>query len=129
MLAWSAVLPVAKRVLPLPRLVRLLRPRSQRNQRDRSREAALELLSAWVFKSRPRGARDNCLERGLIAYRYLARAGAEPTLVVGMPRTPGRPGHVWVTVDGAAVHDGLETLAELEPAVAFAGDGHLVPGE
>jgi transglutaminase superfamily protein len=129
MLAWSAVLPLAKRALPLPRLVRLVRPRSRGQKRDHARETAIEALSAWVFKTRPPGARDNCLERGLVAYRYLARAGADPMLVVGMPRTPGGHGHVWVSVDGAAVHDSPERLAEFEPVLAFASDGRLVLGE
>jgi len=129
MLAWSTVLPVVKRALPLPRLVRLVRPRRQGNARDRSRELAIEALSAWVFKTRPPGARDNCLERGLVAYRYLARAGAKPTLVVGMRRTAGRHGHVWVCVEGAAVHDDAEALAAFEPVLAFASDGRLVLGE
>jgi hypothetical protein len=82
-----------------------------------------------VFKSRPQGARDNCLERGLVAYRYLARAGADPTLVVGMPRTPGGHGHVWVSVDGVAVHDSAARLADFEPVLAFGSDGRLVLGE
>jgi transglutaminase superfamily protein len=129
MLAWSAVLPIGKRVLPLPRLVQLLLPRARARERDRRREAAIESLSEWVFKSRPPSVRDNCLERGLVAYRYLVRAGADPTLVVGMPRTPGGHGHVWVSVDGTPVHDSAEQLAQFEPVLAFASDGTLVLGD
>jgi hypothetical protein len=129
MLAWSLVLPFGKRVLPLPRLVRLVRARTRTARRDPRREQAIAELSAWVFKSRPPAARHNCLERGLVAYRYLARAGAEPMLVVGMPRTAGGHGHVWVSVDGAAVHDSAEALAEFDPLLAFASDGRLVLGE
>jgi hypothetical protein len=129
MLAWSAVLPVAKRTLPLPRLVRLLHARSRARARDPARERAIAALSAWVFKTRPRGARDNCLERGLVAFRYLGRAGADPTLVVGMPTRPGEHGHVWVSVDGVPLHDSPEALAPFEPVLAFASDGRLVLGE
>jgi hypothetical protein len=126
-LGWSVVLPIAKRTLPLPRLVRLMRARKYAAQRDPEREAAIASIVAWVFKTRPPGARDNCFERSLVAYRYLSRAGASPGLVVGIAKgTAGAHGHVWVTVDGRAVHDSPATLAGFEPVVAFASDGTLI---
>jgi hypothetical protein len=125
---WSLVLPIAKRTVPLPRLVRLMGSRSERTaQRDLEREAAIASLAAWVFKTRPPSARDNCLERGLVAYRYLSRAGASPELVVGVAKEmQGVHGHVWVTVDGRAVHDSPSTLADFEPIFVVKSDGTLI---
>jgi hypothetical protein len=130
MLGWSVVLPIAKRTLPLPRLVRLIYPRTSAARRDPGREAAIGALSAWVFKTRPPGGRDNCLERGLVAYRYLSHAGADPSLVIGVATGPGGAhGHVWVTVDERAVHDLPSTLASFEPVLVFGRHGTLVLGE
>jgi hypothetical protein len=124
---WSLVLPIAKRTLPFPRLVGLMRPRRCIRQRDPQREAMIVSLAAWVFKSRPPGTRDNCLERGLIAYRYLSRAGACPDLVVGVAKgMEGVHGHVWVLVDGRAVHDSHAKLAGFEPILVVKSDGTLI---
>ena len=120
MLGWSLVLPLAKRVLPLSRLVHLMRPRTGTRTRHRNRQDAIASLAAWVFKTRPPGTRDNCLERGLVTFRYLSRAGAEPVLVIGMAKgSEGVHGHVWVTVDGRPVHDSPEALAGFEPFLVF----------
>lgn len=126
-LGWSLVLPIAKRAVPLPRLVRLIRPRKRAAERDAEREAAIASIAAWVFKTRPPGARDNCLERGLVAYRYLSRAGASPELVIGVAqRMEGVHGHAWVTVDGRAVHDSVDTIAGFEPIFVVKSDGTLI---
>jgi Transglutaminase-like superfamily/Coenzyme PQQ synthesis protein D (PqqD) len=67
------------------------------------------------------------LERGLVAYRYLSRAGASPELVVGVAKEmQGVHGHVWVTVDGRAVHDSPSTLAGFEPIFVVKSDGTLI---
>jgi hypothetical protein len=127
MFGWSLVLPIAKRTLPFLRLVRLMRPRERTAQRDPEREATIASLAAWVFRTRPTGARDNCLERGLVTYRYLSRAGADAELVIGVAQeTGGVHGHVWVTVDGRAVHDSPATVAGFEPILVVKSDGTLV---
>jgi hypothetical protein len=126
MLAWSAVLPLAKVAIPLPKLVRLMRPRNARRRRDRARESTIAGLAGWVFKTRPPGSRDNCLERALVTYRYLSRAGAEPELVVGIagPREASR-GHAWVRVDGHAVHDEPAALRPYAELVVFRSNGTI----
>jgi hypothetical protein len=121
MFAWGLVLPVLKFALPLPRLVRLVAS-PRRRARDAAREAAVAEQAARVYRWR---RDDNCLERSLVTFRYLGRAGADPRLVVGM-RASDRFGHVWVTTDGAAVHDAPEFLAELEPLFEFDADGTRV---
>lgn len=128
MLAWSFSLPLLKRALPLPRLVGLMHSDTQADLRDGRREERIAALSEWVFRSRPRRSRDNCLDRALVAYRYLGGAGAEPTIVVGVARdsTAGIAGHVWVTVDGDPIHDDLATLADFATLTAFGADGRPV---
>jgi hypothetical protein len=130
MFGWSVVLPIAKRTLPFPRLVRLMRPRNCTVQRDPNREAAITSLAAWVFKTRPPGARDNCLERGLVAYRYLSRAGAKPHLVMGVAKSMGGlHGHVWVMVDGRPVYDSPTALESFETILVFRSDGALISNQ
>jgi hypothetical protein len=80
-----------------------------------------------VFKTRPPGSRDNCLERALVTYRYLCQAGARPELVMGVARgEKGVHGHAWVAVDGHPVHDTAGELARFEPVLRFGSDGSLV---
>jgi hypothetical protein len=127
MLGWSAFLPVAKRLLPLPRLVAVTRPRSRRGSRDPALEARIASLAAWVFTNRPGRSRDNCLERALVTYRYLSRAGADPELVIGMaPDAGGVRGHAWVTVEGTPIHDSPERLGRFESLVVFTSDGRMI---
>jgi hypothetical protein len=130
MLAWSLVLPVLKRALPLPRLVALVHRDACGEPCDPLGEQRVVSLSEWVFRSRPRSSRDNCLERALVTYRYLGCAGAKPTLVVGMARDEGEgrelAGHVWVTVDGTPVHDDAERIARFASVVAFSADGRAI---
>ena len=99
-------------------------PRS--GQRDAGREETITSLVAWVFKTRPAGSRDNCLERSLVAYRYLSRAGLGPTLVIGIAKASSAThGHVWVTVEGRPLHDSPALLATFAPVAAFGSDGTL----
>jgi hypothetical protein len=126
MLAWWVALPLLKHATPLPRLVRFAQLDPRRTARDLEREAKVAALAEWLFKARPRPARDNCLERSLVAYRFLGRLGAEPELVVGVgDKEEATVGHVWVTVDGRPVHDQPETLDAYEAIVAFDSEGRL----
>jgi hypothetical protein len=130
MVGWSLVLPVAKFVFPVERLAGFMRLDARPGDRDRVRQERVVALAAWVFKSRPRNSRDNCLERGLVTYRYLGRAGAQPDLVVGLARDDGDVhGHVWVVVDGHPVHDSEEALRQFEPLFTFKSDGTVITSE
>lgn len=129
MAAWASVLPLLKFVLPLPRLVRLLTPRPRRRGRD-ERSRILRLTSLLYGPGAFRLS-DNCLERSLVTFRYLAAADVSPTLVVGMRGDSGSYlGHAWVTVDGDPVHDPPSLIQTLSPIVAFAADGRsIAPAE
>lgn len=125
MTVWAAAAPVLKRVLPLPRLVRLAatgKPRA----RDRAREQRVIAAVTRIYRSGLIREGDNCLERSLVTYRFLGPAGSDPKLVVGMSRVDKKSGHVWVLVDGRPVHDTDETLRDMEPLFAFSANGSRV---
>src|SRR5262245_48657412 len=71
----------------------------------RDREAERRTIARVVRLSRLIGQLDRgCLQRSLLLYRVLSRAGADPALVVGFGRMDGRTrGHAWVVVDGEAL--------------------------
>jgi Transglutaminase-like superfamily len=123
-LALSFVVRVAKHVVPLPRLVRLAwsRRHGRLHPEDKAR---IVRLTRGVPGLRPIPGRDNCLERSVLAYRYLSRAGADPILVSGVSRRPGGiAGHVWVLLDGQPVHESPDAVAEFVPVVRFGAGGH-----
>ncbi|MBD0329384.1 MAG: lasso peptide biosynthesis B2 protein [Thermoleophilia bacterium] len=127
MLAWRAVLPALKRGLPLPRLVRLMAAPPSGRGRDHRREASIVDLADRVYGHRRAG--NGCLERSLVAYRYLARAEADPALVIGVRHGEGDPrAHAWVVVDGDAIHDAAASLAVFAPVAMFRSDGTLEEG-
>ena len=124
MLPWWVALPLLKRATPLPRLVRFAQLDPHRTARDPEREAKVAAIAEWLFRVRPQRGRDNCLERSLVAYRFLGRLNAEPELVVGFGgEEEATVGHVWVTVDGRPVHDEPESLDAYEAVVVFTSDG------
>lgn len=126
MLGWRLVLPALKWRFPLPRLVRLMwwsgepdAPSVERNERIAA------LVGALSGPAEIR-ALDNCLERSLIAYRYLSKAGAEPELVVGFSRSSGEVGaHAWVYLEGQALPGHEEPLDEFEAAIRFGRGGAI----
>jgi Transglutaminase-like superfamily len=122
MVLWSLVLPVLRRVVPIRLLVSLMWSPSKL-QRSSARELELISLSAKLVRLRPR-LRANCLERSLLAYRFLSRAGAEPRLVLGVGRSrDGVVGHAWVTLDGEPIHDSQQAVSEFTPLIAFGAAG------
>ena len=122
--AWALVLPFAKHVVPLRLLARVMWARRRGPADGARRRRAIELSAQMSRMPIPR-PRNNCLERSLLAYRYLSHAGAHPRLVAGMRRSGGAlGGHVWVLLDGAPVHDDPAELRDFVEVVAFADGGH-----
>ncbi|MGH2838282.1 MAG: lasso peptide biosynthesis B2 protein [Thermoleophilaceae bacterium] len=113
MAGWRLVLPVLKRALPLSRLVRLMWSQRHPRPRDPAREERIKTLAEALGGPRRNPRLDNCLERSLVSYRYLARAGAEPELVVGVSRDQPVRGHAWVRLDGEPVRDAVEEFEEI----------------
>ncbi|MGH3050965.1 MAG: lasso peptide biosynthesis B2 protein, partial [Gaiellaceae bacterium] len=104
MMAWSFALPVLKRMVPLPKLARLMSA-SRSVARDTIRERQAIVWARRVDRLRPRRFRGNCLERSLLAYRFLGMTGSNPRLVVGFESgARGIAGHAWVVVDGTPLY-------------------------
>jgi hypothetical protein len=120
MTTWAPSLPVLKRVLPLPRLVALMAKEPRRSPRDPELERRIVRMARLVYRGRRGTFRDNCLERSLVTYRFLGRAGADPELVVAMSKgEDGLHGHVWVTVEGLPVHENPADLEAYLPVMRF----------
>jgi hypothetical protein len=126
MLCWRLLLPVLKWMLPLPRLVEIVSTSSESTTCGPQRAKQIVVLTRALYG--PQGAAwvDNCLERSLVAYRFLCLQGAEPELVVGVSKVGGQvTGHVWVTLDGEPQAEDLEALESFFPVVAFDRSGRL----
>ena len=118
---WSLVLPALKHLVPLPSLVRLM-ARDPRGVRSPARERLVARVAGRLYRRRQPGT---CLERSLLAYRYLSRANADPRLVIGVRRNDRSViGHAWVLVDGSPLYESAETLDSFVPVVAFSSDGY-----
>jgi hypothetical protein len=128
MVAWSALLPALKHVLPFQVLARVMwvKPRAT-PRRDRLRKVTF--LARRIYRARPFLRRDNCLERSLLTYRFLAREGMDPLLVLGAQKSEGRiQGHAWVTIDGQPVIDDHEALGQYTSLAEFGAGGSRLDG-
>jgi len=116
-LGWMISLALLKHLLPLPTLVRLMwsKPRRSLGQSD-ERVAGIAARVVGV-------SRGNCLDRSLIVYRLLSRAGSNPTLVIGFGRQSDVIGHTWVTVRGRPLLEDSASLAAYTEFVAFGVNG------
>jgi Transglutaminase-like superfamily len=127
MVGWRLVLPLLKWVLPLPRLARLMWSGSaDSGELGAGRSERIGGLAHAL--SGPRGAPvlDNCLERSLLAYRYLSAAGARPELVIGVSReSEPRRGHAWVRLGGEPLRETEASLEEFEEVACFGPEGAL----
>lgn len=97
---------VAKRIVPLPRLVRWMSRRRGAGRREHASTIVSRVLRASALAGVP--DRD-CVQRSLLLLRELSSAGFSPELSIGLRREGDRlSGHAWVTVDG-------QVVAEPEP--------------
>ena len=125
-LVWALVLPGLKHVLSVRTLAAVMHRQPRTTPRDVSHERRIVLFARWGARVARWKDGGNCLERGLIAYRYLGAAGARPTLVVGVGRNDaGVTGHAWVLVDGQLVGERQSSIESYTPVFAFDPDGRL----
>ena len=124
MSAWVLVLPLAKRLVPIERLARVMW-RDGHEPRDHARERLTIRLASRLTRFSGR----NCLERSLILYRYLSVRGADPVLVLGIGGLHRNGGHAWVLVDGVPVVDSAASLTAYQPVVAFGRDAKRLPAD
>jgi hypothetical protein len=128
MLGWRLVLPGLKWALPLPRLVQLMWWSSEPSASTPERKRRIATLASGLSGPASIPALDNCLERSLLAYRYLSKVGAEPELIVGFSLSGGALlGHAWVNVDGEAVYGEAEPLDGFETTICFGRGGAINP--
>lgn len=126
MLGWALILPALKVAVPLETLVRLMALDGSRSPRNFEAEGRIGRLAHLAHRFASAGWRDNCLERSLIAYRYLSAANAGPLLVVGASRSgTGLEGHVWLLVDGEPVADSRDDISHFVPVTAFGAGGRI----
>jgi hypothetical protein len=119
-----AAFAVLKRIAPVQTLARLAwtTPRA----RDSSRRARSTSGVVWI--GRLAGAsRGDCLQRALLLYRELSRAGDRPVLVAGLRQDGARrTGHAWVEVDGVPVAEAIEDVNRFTRLVSFGEKGQPI---
>jgi hypothetical protein len=126
-MTWACILPILKRLMPIRSLVRLIW-RRPRLQPDHARDERVVVFARWACRLLRPWSGGNCLERGLIAYRFLLEGHAEPTLVIGMRRDDAAAviGHAWVLLHGTPAGESAALVDEYVPMFAFAPDGSLI---
>jgi len=128
MLAWTLLLPLLKYTLPLPRLVRLMWVPPREIPASEERHRQVSEIARLVYRSRALTRSDNCLERSLLTYRFLAMHSADPKIVVAVGRPGETRGHAWVVVDGVPVNETDATLAPYVPFAVFGVGGKRLTG-
>jgi hypothetical protein len=124
---WAAFVRLAKYAVPLRTLVQIVSPTPHPGTRDPRREQRIALFADWASRIVRPTTRGNCLERSLVAYRYLVRAHADPRLVIGFRRgDDGVLGHAWVLVDGQPLGDSPAAVAEYHVAMSFDAGGRAL---
>lgn len=126
-LGWALVLPVLKHVVPVRRLAAVMQLAPRPDARNFAREDRIVTFARWAARLIRWKSGGNCLERGLIAYRYLCQAGAKPTLVVGLEGSSAAfVGHAWVLVDGEPAGESRASIGVYTPVFAFDHRGALI---
>ena len=127
-LGWALVLPILKHVVPVRRLAAVMHLAPRSDPRNFPREDRIVTFARWGARLIRWKSGGNCLERGLIAYRYLCQAGAKPTLVVGLGGSGKTAivGHAWVLVDGHPAGESRASIALYTPVFAFDHHGTLL---
>ena len=135
MAGWSIALRVLKRVLPLPALVSLVRgePTEFGPGRSEVAEERITTLARWACAATRLSREGNCLERGLITYRYLSGLNPGLSLVVGARpegSEAGPRGHAWVQLGGRVVGEAPSAVVPFTRVLSFDAQGRLtVPSE
>jgi hypothetical protein len=113
MLIWSYGLHALKHVVSFKTLLHIARPRGATSI-DKVQSGRVESLLKYLSGS------GDCLERSLVAYRFMLRAGARPTLFLGFEHAPPRrSGHAWVTVEGEPLLESADALERFAPVAVF----------
>ena len=129
-LAWTLTLPVLKFALPLPTLVRLVCFQAPSGRESRARANQIITLIDRLYRVGALKRGGSCLERSLLAFRFLARTHPGSRLMIGAREINGHwLGHAWVTVDDRAADESLVPPGAFCPIVAFDASGMPQPLE
>lgn len=122
----SLALGLLKHVVPLRRLARWA---WRAPARTPAAIPTTELVGRVLQAGRISGTPDrDCVQRSLLLYRELSKAGLDPTLTVGVRRDPDRVrGHAWVEVHGRVVTESAAELGRFTPIVRFGREGAVIP--
>ena len=117
LLAWRVSLPLAKRALTVQTLARLMWTQAH--------PAAAHDVAGFLGQGGRWLVSGNCLERSLVLYRLLSRAGANPALVLGVrPGAARVAGHVWIEIGGRPVAEA--EAASYDPVFALGAGGRPI---
>lgn len=123
-ITWRITLPALKYLMPLPGLVRLMwrRPHGPVCGSDARRRDRVQSVQRLFAEGGRLLISRNCLERSLVAYRFLAEGGASPHLVMGVSTgVAGVNGHVWIELEDRPFAD--TGTGGFTPIVAFGAAG------
>jgi hypothetical protein len=124
MLVWRLFLPALKRRLPIGRLVMVMRPGARHVAAPVPPPERVVELARLACRPRLLVWRENCLERSLIAYRYLLATGARPSLALGIGHEHAATiGHAWITIEGAPVGEAGDPLARFREVISYDPEG------
>ena len=127
LMAWRVSLGVAKRVVSLPRLVRIVRVTAGDSRCSGTKEIRTGLVGQWYRLASPL-LPSNCLERSLLVHATWASVQLPSELRVGFRRDRTTTlGHTWVTSNDAPVLEAGDAVCGFEVACAFddTGDRHI----
>lgn len=85
--------------------------------------------SRRIRRMSPIGDRD-CLQRSLVLFRQLPRAGLKPSLAMGFRRVDGRlEGHAWIVVDDRPFDEPVMPGSPFEETCRIGADGRVLTGQ
>ncbi len=133
MAGWALVLSSLKHIVPVRVLARVMWKKNRHTTSEQSiardviREAQVVRLAGWLSRGTNFTKQGACLQRSLLAYRYLSDLGADPRLMLAFHRSDGAlAGHAWVMVDGKAVTESSNEPAPFVPVVSFGPQGRIL---
>lgn len=130
---WRWSLPLLKHLLSIETLASLMTPRPVETPSDWLRRERTATIHRVITTAGRLVVSPNCLERSLVTYRLLARAGANVALVLGMRRNGSAlTGHSWIELDGRSLDtpktDEYTPMVTVRPHGGSAGIERIAAG-
>ena len=106
--------------LSLPRLFRLLEPKSTGKTPARPRQERIVRYTEALLSHRGPLPRRSCLRRAITLYYFLSREGAQLEVCFGVAPSNGNlDGHCWLVRDGEPFLESGDPLATFTPMYTF----------